>query len=103
LIVPLSRLLALRTETTTRDNGTIKMDLEFGRYVDLALPDRVTFFVDVKDYKLPKGVTMDYDNSEMTLKKETGGKPKKGRIQITYLNYRINTGLADALFLEKKK
>jgi outer membrane lipoprotein-sorting protein len=97
------RLLALRTETTTRDNGTIKMDLEFGRYVDLALPDRVTFFVDVKDYKLPKGVTMDYDNSEMTLKKETGGKPKKGRIQITYLNYRINTGLADALFLEKKK
>jgi outer membrane lipoprotein-sorting protein len=97
------RLLALRTETTTRDNGTIKMELEFGRYVDVALPDRVTFFVDVKDYKLPKGVTMDYDNNETPLKKVADGKPKKGKIQITYLKYDINKGLSDQIFIEKKK
>ena len=45
------RLLALRTETTTRENGTISMDLSFGKYVQYALPDHVVFYVNVKDFK----------------------------------------------------
>lgn len=100
------RLLPLRTETTTRDNGTVKMELEYGRYTDLALPDKVTFLLDVKEYKMPKGVTMDYDDgSEATELKKTNDqkKSKKGKIQITYLDYKINTGLSDAVFVEKKR
>lgn len=97
------RMLALRTETTTRDNGTVKMELEFNRYISLSLPDRITFYLDVKDYKLPKGVTMDYDNGDNPLKKATNGKMKKGKIQITYLDYKVNTGLQDSIFTEKTK
>jgi outer membrane lipoprotein-sorting protein len=98
-----ARLLAVRTETTTRDNGTIKMELYFGKYVNQALPDRITFYVDVKDYKLPKGVTMDYDGMDQPAKKPATGKPRKGRIEINYLDYKVNQGLSDAVFLEKKK
>jgi outer membrane lipoprotein-sorting protein len=100
-----ARLLAMRTETTTRDNGTVKMDLEYGRYATYALPDKMTVNIDVKEYKLPKGVTMDYDSNPQTpaAKKGNGGMPNKGRIQITYLSYKINTGLSDAIFVEKKK
>ncbi|RYE23749.1 MAG: hypothetical protein EOP51_09575 [Sphingobacteriales bacterium] len=98
-----TRLLAVRTETTTRDNGTIKMELFFGKYTAQALPDRITFFVDVKDYKLPKGVTMDYDGMDQPAKKQATGKPRKGKIEITYLNYKINQGINDAVFIEKKK
>jgi len=98
------RLLALRTETTTRDNGTISMDLQYGRYTRVSLPDVVTFFIDVKDFKVPKGVTMDYDGGENgTVSKKNGKtKAKKGVIKIEYLNYRINTGLSDKIFEEGK-
>jgi outer membrane lipoprotein-sorting protein len=98
------RLLALRTETTTRDNGTISMDLQYGRYAGLSLPDIVTFFIDVKDFKVPKGVTMDYDGGEngTVAKKNEKTKGKKGMIKIEYLDYRINTGLSDKIFEEGK-
>lgn len=98
-----ARLLALRTETTTRDNGTIKMELSFGKYVAQALPDRITFYLDVKDYKLPKGVTMDYDDMQAATTKTSPPKPRKGKIEINYLNYKVNQGLSDAVFIEKKK
>jgi outer membrane lipoprotein-sorting protein len=99
-----ARMLALRTDTTTRDNGTVRMELTYDKYVAQALPDKVVFVMDVKEYKLPKGVTMDYDEGNKPLEKT--GKvllPKKGRIEIRYLNYSINTGLNDNIFVEKSK
>ncbi len=97
------RILALRTETTTRDGGTVKMNLEFGKYADLALPDKITVFLDVKEFKIPKGVTMDYDAGQtVSTKKEKDAKPKKGEITINYLNYEINKGISDDIFAENE-
>lgn len=97
------RILALRTETTTRDGGTVKMNLEFGKYADLALPDKITVFLDVKEFKIPKGVTMDYDAGQtVSTKKEKDVKPKKGEITINYLNYEINKGISDDIFAENE-
>jgi outer membrane lipoprotein-sorting protein len=99
-----ARMLALRTETTTRDNGTVRMDLTYGRYVAQALPDKIVFVMDVKEYKLPKGVTMDYDEGTAPIEKTKEPKlPKKGRIEIRYLSYKVNTGLGDEVFVDKKK
>lgn len=99
-----ARMLALRTETTTRDNGTVRMELTYNRYAAQALPDKVVFVMDVKEYKLPKGVTMDYDEGNAPVEKSGGAKPpKKGRIEIRYLSYQINTGLKDEIFVEKNK
>ena len=76
------------------------MDLQYGNYVALALPDRVTIDVDVKDFKLPKGVTMDYNETkDATQKQDT--KNRKGSIQINYLSYSINKGIDDNIFLDK--
>ncbi len=94
------RMLALRTETTTRDQGTVRTELTYGAYAQLALPDRIVFIMDVKEYKLPKGVTMDYDEGKEAPKKGAG-LPKKGRIEIRYLKYNVNVGLSDELFREK--
>ncbi len=101
-----ARMLALRAESTTRDNGTVKLDLQFGKHVALGLPDRATFYLDVKEYKLPKGVTMDYGSTPETaeaVEKSKDGKRKKGTIRVEYLNYKVNTGLSDAVFVEKKR
>jgi len=94
-----SRLLALQTETTTRDQGTIRTELSYGKYADLALPDRIVFIMDLKEYKLPKGVTMDYDDgAPASLPSAFKGVAKKGRIEIRYLNYKVNVGLSNTLF-----
>jgi hypothetical protein len=93
----------MRTETTTRNDGTVIMDLIFGNYSTYALPDKVTIHLDLKDYKLPQGVTMDYNNSPQPKDKaKTGGK-QKGTISIQYLKYDINKGIADAVFTDKEK
>ncbi len=95
------RNLALRTETTTRENGTVKMDLLFGNHIKLGLPDKVTVYLDVKEYKLPKGVTMDYDaGGQVKPPPSSGKKNKKGTIEITYLGYEVNKGLPDKIFNE---
>ena len=93
-------MLAVRTETTTRNDGTIKMELQYGKYAAFALPDKVIIAVDVKNFRLPKGVTMDYNEiKEPQPKKET--KNQKGSIQINYLSYNINKGVDDKIFLDK--
>ncbi len=102
--VDVARGLALRTETTTRENGTVRMDLEFNKYASLALPDRVVFVLDIKDYKLPKGVTMDYDDgTHEMMAKAKKLRMKKGRIEIRYLSYAVNKGLSDIFFKDDKK
>ncbi len=101
--VDYERNLALRTETTTRDNGTVKMDLSFGNYIKQGLPDKITVHLDVKEFKLPKGVTMDYDSQQpVKAAPAASGKNKKGTIEINYLNYQVNKGLADSIFEEKR-
>jgi len=99
-----ANMLALRTETTTRNDGTVLMDLEFGHYTNYGLPDKVTIFMDLKDYKLPKGVTMDYNDAPTpapSADKTKKVKAQKGTIQIAYLKYTVNTGLKDELFVER--
>ena len=93
-----ANLLAVRTETTTRNEGTVLMDLEFGHYTSYALPDKVTIFMDLKDYKLPKGVALDYNDVPEEGSKPKKAKSQKGTIQISYLKYVVNTGLSDDVF-----
>ncbi len=92
-------LVALRTETTTKD-GTARMELSYGAYIKYALPDKVILYLDVKDYKMPKGVTMDYDDNETNavIKNKSNKKTTKGTIHISYLKYTINAGVKDNFF-----
>jgi hypothetical protein len=77
------------------------MDLEYSKYAEYGLPDKVTIYMDLKDYKLPKGVTMDYDDlAPAKAAKEPVN--KKGNIQISYLSYVINKGLSDGVFKVKE-
>ena len=96
-----ANLVAVRAETTTRNDGTVIMDLDFNKYMSYGLPDKVTIYMDVKDYKLPKGVTMDYNNEVPTAAKDAKPKAQKGTIEINYLSYAINTGLTDEQFNKK--
>lgn len=87
--------LIRKTVITTRENGTYEMELDYGKYSLQGLPDKIVFIFAAKDYKLPKGLTFDYDTGE---KPKEGRADQKGRIEIAYKSYTINKGLDDSVF-----
>lgn len=90
-------LLIKKAVTTTRENGTYEIEMSYGQYARYGLPDKAVFSFNTKDYKLPKGLTLEFDD-EKPLTEAQKLKNKKGRVEIVYSNYRINKGLADSVF-----
>lgn len=88
--------LVHRAQVTTRNNGSYEMNLQYGKYAGWGLPDKVVFTFNTKEYKLPKGIAMEYD-------KGNSGKPqkntdRKGTVTINYTGYAINKGVDDKVF-----
>lgn len=94
-IDPVVQLIRKAT-TTTRENGTYDIELSYGKYSAYALPDKVVFSFNTKDYKLPKGVSLEFDDGEKTDANKL--KNKKGRVELTYQTYEINKGVPDSFF-----
>ena len=93
-------LLVRKAITTTKENGTYEMEMNYGGYAKYGLPEKVIFSFNTKDYKLPKGITLEFDDNEKALSDAQKLKNKKGRVEITYANYIINKGIADAIFVK---
>ena len=87
----------IKAKNTTRDNGTYELEMSYGKYIAYGLPDKVIFSFNTKDYKLPKGVTFDYDDGAEK-KPDESLKNKKGKVEITYSEYLINKGVDDSIF-----
>lgn len=97
LYIDANEALIYKATTTTKNSGSYEMEMTYGKFAKWGLPDKVIFSFNTKDYKLPKGVTFEY---EAETKPETAAKPKnqKGTIEITYASYSINKGIQDAVF-----
>lgn len=93
-------LLVRKAITTTKENGTYEMEMNYGAFANFGLPEKVIFSFNTKDYKLPKGITLEFDDNEKTLTEAQKLKNKKGRVEITYSNYIVNKGIADAVFVK---
>jgi outer membrane lipoprotein-sorting protein len=96
LYIDEANLLVLKAITTTRENGTFEITMRYGKYADYGLPDKVVFSFDAKNYKLPKGITLDFDEEKPADIKKL--KNKKGKVEINYSSYTINKGIDDAVF-----
>lgn len=92
--------LIRKTSVTTRDNGSYEMGMEYKKFSAYGLPDKITFTFSTKDYKLPKGISMEYDKGDS--KKDAKNKSSKGIVEITYSNYEINKGVDDKEFADAK-
>lgn len=88
-----------KAKTTTRENGSYQLDMTYGKYMSYGLPDKIIFTFNTKDYKLPKGVTFDFDDGT-AIKKTTPDNLKKnqGMAEITFDSYLINKGVSDGVF-----
>ncbi len=97
LYIDEANLLIRKASTTTKENGTYETEMNYGNYAQYGLPDKVIFSFNTKDFKLPKGLTMEFDNNE----KKTNAdkmKNKKGKVEISYSAYVINKGVSDDEF-----
>jgi outer membrane lipoprotein-sorting protein len=98
LYVDEARLLVVKAKTTTRESGTNELEMEYSKYAAYALPDKVVFSFNAQEYKLPKGVTFDYDDGSRKKKTTGENKNQRGKIAITYSGYEINKGFTDEVF-----
>jgi outer membrane lipoprotein-sorting protein len=96
LYIDEKNLLIRKTNVTTTENGSYVMEMSYGKYAAWSLPDKVIFSFDTKDYKLPKGVTLEVQSGNK--KTEDKLKNKTGRVEISYSSYTINKGVDDSLF-----
>ena len=92
-----ANLLIRKAVTTTKENGTYEIEMNYGKYSSYGLPDKVIFSFNTKDYKMPKGITMEFDDDDKKPKTDKL-KNKKGKVEITYTNYIINKGIEDNVF-----
>lgn len=99
LYIDEKQLLIKRSTATTKENGTYDVELFYGKWADHALPDKTVFSFNTKDYKLPKGVTLEFDDGE---KPDAGKlKNKKGFVELIYEQYNINKGVPESYFATK--
>ncbi|MBP6430625.1 MAG: hypothetical protein KA319_02575 [Ferruginibacter sp.] len=98
LYIDETNLVIKKAKTTTKDNGTYELEMSYGKYISYGLADKITFSFNTKDYKLPKGVTFDFDDGADKTKAADKTKPKKGTIQLSFKSYIINKGVADSVF-----
>ena len=95
-IDPVNKLIQ-KAKTTTRDNGSYELEMAYGNYAAFGLPDKIVFSFNTKDYKLPKGMTFDFDDGNKTKQKNLG-QNRKGKAEIIFSSYKINKGIPEAIF-----
>lgn len=86
--------LVMKSQLTTRSNGTVVVDYFYKNQKAYGLPDSLVFTVDVKKFKVPKGVAVDIQKS----KTNTTAAAKTGKIYVGLTHYLVNKGIPDAKF-----
>jgi outer membrane lipoprotein-sorting protein len=98
LYIDETQSLIKKAKTTTKENGTYELEMSYGKYAEYGLADKVVFTFNTKDYKLPKGITFDYDDGSKPEQSPDKLKDKKGKVEISYSSYTINKGVPDSVF-----
>ena len=101
LWIDTKRNLILKSQITTRSSGTVVVDYSYADQAEFGLPSQLTFTVDVKKFKLPKSVAADLHDTDNKKKKDAKDE-KSGTIVIKLTNYKVNKGINDSVFKDKK-
>lgn len=98
LYIDEKNLVIRKATVTTKENGSYEMELDYKRFIQWGLPDKVVFLFNTKDYKLPKGLTFEYEKGGSQKPQANKNANNKGRVEIQYASYAINKGIDDKVF-----
>lgn len=90
-----------KAEVSTKLNGTFNIDLNYNYFDSYYMISSMKFSFDLSNIDVPKNIGGDQQNN--TAPRSRGKKPTKGNVYITYTNYKVNKGISDSVFEEKKK
>jgi len=94
-----SRYIIRKVQSTLKMGGTFAIELKYDKpKMNYALPSSMIFTFNIERMNLPKGMTGELnENKSKDEKKKTTGK-----VYVTYSNYKVNKGIPDSVFEEKK-
>jgi outer membrane lipoprotein-sorting protein len=99
LWVDTEKNIVRKIASTVRRGGDTQVELSYNENIKYPLPDKITF-----SFEVPKLQYLQ-DPREKKIepeKKEEQKQNDKGTVTITYSNYKVNQGLPDSIFQEKK-
>ena len=91
--------LVLKSQITTKNNGTIETESTYSTNANYTLPDKMLLKMETKKIKMSK--LMSADLNKKSKPKEVGNTLETGTIELTFSNYKINTRIADSEFDKK--
>lgn len=95
------RVLILKSQMTSRNNGTIETLSDYGINANYALPEKMTIQIEMKKMKVPKMMAVDLNKKSNEV--VDPNKLEKGRIDLFFTKYNINTKLSDEEFKETQR
>jgi hypothetical protein len=97
-----AKILIMKSEITTKNNGTVITENKFGSNAMYALPDEIKIIMDVNKFKIPKMLALDI-NRKRKVDENPTEKKATSNIILVFSNYLINQKLSDASFVEEAK
>jgi len=91
-----------KVESTTKMNGTFTIDFDYGTEGNSLLPSQMVFSFDVSKMNIPNNMAGAM-NDDPDAPKKKKNKLSKGTVKVIYSNYKVNLGIDDSLFEEKKE
>lgn len=93
-----------KIESTTKNSGTFVIQLTYNPAFlkNYPLPSSMEFSFDVSSLNIPRGFATDAPKKD-DKKKDKKAKLTRGRVTVTYKDYKVNKGLNDSIFKEEEK
>ena len=89
-----------RVESTPKIGGTFSIELKYDKSkTDYPLPSSMIFTFNVDRMNLPKSMSGELNEDKPKDEKKT----TTGKVFISYKNYKVNKGIPDSVFEEKKE
>jgi len=95
-----ARGLVLKSQLTTKSQGTILIENTYGAEVVYGLPDKMLFTIEMQKFKLPKAMALDLGTSSAKNESGSTADDGKGRITLSFSNYIVNKGVTAQDFEE---
>lgn len=92
--------LIRKVESTTKVNGTFTIDFSYDEKMKFPLPSEMIFSFNIDKMNLPAGM-MGETETRKKPKFDSGSTMTKGRVYVSYTNYKVNKGIPDSVFEEK--
>jgi outer membrane lipoprotein-sorting protein len=96
--IDVKKMQIRKLEINSKSGGNFLVEMDYNN-LPFDLPQKLNVAFDVKEMNMPKTMSGEMPKKDKSAKKKGDG---KGKVTITYSNYRVNKGIDDKIFKEKK-